>query len=283
MQMPWRWQVFPLICVIVGGKRWYVLKQFLLVYFSNDMRTTTTDTHVVIAAPRIHHTQCKTGLMHSWTQQVEQQQLGGLTRYSLLPTLWAILKLWIVFFSISHQHHLFYETKPSRFPVGFLTRRRCSRLIRTDHFQHATQRDVSNDVFSRMAAWRFADCFFVRRRKKGKPDSLLLAFPHWPFSVPVQKKQKGFGEKGSLFSSQSITNIKNLWRNPRGIWSEFFMLLGLDWSNLMCWFSKEYLHGSWIIVGDLHHWLHLCWIPGAETDLMKGDLYWKPGLLCGLV
>ena len=110
-----------------------------------------------------------------------------------------------------------------------------------------------------------------------QPDLLPLAFPHWPFSVPVQKKQKGFGEKGSLFWSQSITNIKNLWRKTL----EGYDLL--DWSNLMCWFSKEYLHGSWIIVGDLHHWLHLCWIPGAETDLMKGDLYWKPGLLCGLV
>ena len=245
MQMPWRWQVFPLICVIVGGKRWYVLKQFLLVYFSNDMRTTTTDTHVVIAAPRIHHTQCKTGLMHSWTQQVEQQQLGGLTRYSLLPTLWAILKLWIVFFSISHQHHLFYETKPSRFPVGFLTRRRCSRLIRTDHFQHATQRDVSNDVFSRM---EICGLFLFRRRKKGKPDSLLLAFPHWPFSVPVQKKQKGFGEKGSLFSSQSITNFKNLWRKTI---EGFDLILSCFWGWIGQIWCVDSPRNTYMVVGSL--------------------------------
>ena len=110
--------------------------------------------------------QCKTGLMHSWTQQVEQQQLS-FDSLQFTPNSLSNPKLWIVFFSISHQHHLFYETKPSRFPVGLLTRRRCSRLIWTDHFQHATQRDVgkSNDVFSRM---EICGLFLCSEEEKGK-------------------------------------------------------------------------------------------------------------------
>lgn len=81
-----------------------------------------------------------------------------------------------------------------------------------------------------------------------QPDLLPLAFPHWPFSVPVQKKQKGFGEKGSLFSSQSITNFKNLWRKTI---EGFDLILSCFWGWIGQIWCVDSPRNTYMVVGSL--------------------------------